>query len=246
LVLSRVRLIRVRLVLVNLNPINDTYTSFYLVAHARDRSRHRGLMSARDHCGGKAPKHPVGPAAVVAADVNVSLDNEFRQHDGVLPIFRRFPNSECSNAVAWAGVDSSHRQVPQTNTRYHIKESSFGGVIKMIRADYRNGFGYQGQPQLKGDGFGKLGRGHEISKDPRVRKQVEWQTFKQVCGWAAVNPVLELVTCHCAGAPLRLGVGTQIQVHVIYRYDCHFAHSMTCPWVATCLGGLKCVVWETR
>ena len=72
----------------------------------------------------------------------------------------------------------------------------------------------------------------DISKDPRVRKQVEWQTFKQVCGWAAVNTVLEeLVTCHCAGAPLRLGASTQTQVHVIYRYNCHFAHSMTCPWV---------------
>jgi len=193
-------------------------------------------MSARDHGGGKAPKHPVDPAAVVAADVNMSLDNEFRQHDGVLPIFRRLPNSECSSSqsstVAWAGVDSSHRQVPQTNTRYHIKESSFGGVTKMIRADYRNGFGYQGQPQLKGDGAGKAGRGHDISKDPRVRKQVEWQTFKQVCGWAAVNTVLEeLATCHCAGAPLRPGASTQTQVHVIYRYSCHFAHSMTCPWV---------------
>jgi hypothetical protein len=178
----------------------------------------------------------VDPAAVVAADVNVSLDNEFRQHDGVLPIFRRLPNSECSSSqsstVAWAGVDSSHGQVPQTNTRYHIKESSFGGVTKMIRADYRNGPGYQGHPQLKGDGAGKAGRGHDISKDPRVRKQVEWQTFKQVCGWAAVNTVLEeLVTCHCAGAPLRLGASTQTQVHVIYRYSCHFAHSMTCPWV---------------
>ena len=102
----------------------------------------------------------------------------------------------------------------------------------MIRADYRNGPGYQGQPQLKGDGAGKAGRGHDISKDPRVRKQVEWQTFKQVCGWAAVNTVLEeLVTCHCAGAPLRLGTSTQTQVHVFYRYSCHFAHSMTCPWV---------------
>jgi len=49
---------------------------------------------------------------------------------------------------------------------------------------------------------------------------------------AAVNTVLdELATCHCAGAPLRLGASTQTQVHVIYRYDCHFAHSMTCPWV---------------
>jgi len=102
----------------------------------------------------------------------------------------------------------------------------------MIRADYRNGPGYQGQPQLKGDGAGKAGRGHDISKDPRVRKQVEWQTFKQVCGWAAVNTVLEeLATCHCAGAPLRLGASTRTQVHVIYWYSCHFAHSMTCPWV---------------
>ena len=38
----------------------------------------------------------------------------------------------------------------------------------MIRADYRNGPGYQGQPQLKGVGSGKAGRGHDISKDPRV------------------------------------------------------------------------------
>ena len=99
-------------------------------------------MSARDHGGGKAPKHPVDPAAVVAANVNVSLDNEFRQHDGVLPIFRRLPNSVCSSSqsstVAWAGFDSSHRLVPQTNTCYHIKESSFGGVTKMIRLSQRS------------------------------------------------------------------------------------------------------------
>ena len=105
----------------------------------------------------------------------------------------------------------------------------------MIRADYpsHNGPGYQGQPQLKGDGAGKAGRGHNISKDPRVHKQVEWQTFKQVCGWAAINTVLEeLATCHCTRAPLRLGASTQTQVHVIYWYSCHFAHSMTCHWSA--------------
>ena len=196
------------------------------------------MVNCRYNGGGKAPEHPVGPAAVVAADVNVSLDNEFRQYNGVLQIFRCFPGSECSSTqsstAARAGVDNSHRQVPKTNTRYHIKESSFGGVTKMIRADDRNGPGYQGQPQLKADGSGKAGRDHDISKDPRVRKEVEWQTFKQVCGWAAVNTVLEeLATCHCAGAPLRLGASasTQTQVHVIYRYGCHFAHSMTCPWV---------------
>jgi len=119
----------------------------------------------------------------VAANVNVSLDNEFRQHDGVLPIFRRFPNSECSSTVAWAGVDSIHREVPQTNTCYHIKESSIGGVTKMIRTDYRNGPGCQGQPQLKGDGSGKAGHDHHISKDSRVRKQVEWQNMQAGLRW---------------------------------------------------------------
>jgi len=52
----------------------------------------------------------------------------------------------------------------------------------MIRADYHNGPGYQGQPQLKGNGSGKAGRGQDIFKDPPVRKQFEWQTFKHVCG----------------------------------------------------------------
>jgi len=160
-------------------------------------------MSARDNIAGKDPKRPVGPAALVSVDVNVSLNKEFQQHDGVLQIFRRFPDSECSSTpshtVAGAGVDSTHRQATQTNTCYHIKESSFGGVTKMIRTDYHNGPGYQGQPQLKGDGSDKVGRGHNISKDPLVRKQVEWHTFKQVCDWAAVNTVLEeLTTCHCA------------------------------------------------
>ena len=84
-------------------------------------------MSALDNGGGKAPKHPFGPAAVAAVDLHVSLNNEFRQDDGVLQISRCFPASECSSSqssmVARVGVDSGHRPVPQTNTRHHIKES---------------------------------------------------------------------------------------------------------------------------
>jgi len=41
LVLSRVRLIRVKLVLVNLNPINDTYIYIYQVEGASSLDRDR-------------------------------------------------------------------------------------------------------------------------------------------------------------------------------------------------------------
>jgi len=89
-------------------------------------------MSARDNIAGKDPKRPVGPDAVVSVDVNVSLNKEFHQHDGVLQIFRRFPDSEFSSTqstqllglVSTVPTDRLPRPTLVTTSRSHHLEGS--------------------------------------------------------------------------------------------------------------------------
>jgi len=86
----------------------------------------------RHNGGGKALEHPMGPAAVVAADVNVSLDNEFRQHEGFFRFFNAFqaPSvpvrrvAQLLGLVSTAATDRFPRPTLVTTSRSHHLEGS--------------------------------------------------------------------------------------------------------------------------